>query len=226
MNLWNSDEREIARTFDELTRLRACLRPRSVEEEPSFQAIDEIVLADETTLHITPNVEEIAGWTPAYLKKISPALSLFHSEDQETAYPDWYHALMGRTIRGSEIRMAHADGTGYVWLVSDLRPRLRRPDGRVRDVHFRTFDNTALRARELDFAIGCLRQFHPRRDRDILEDLGVPALIKTLLPHHRNGNGNGNGKGTVLRYRKLNGDRRPQDRIFPRLQPDASRLHR
>ena len=200
MNLWNSDDRQIARTFDELLRRRASLRSRSVEEDPSFQAIEEIVLPDETTLHITPNVEEMMGWTPAYLKKISPALSLFRAEDLEIAYPNWYRALMGCTIRGSEFRMAHADGNGDLWLVSDLRPRLRYPDGRVRDVHVRTFDITALRARELDFAISCLRQFHPRRDRDILEDLDVPSLISTLLPHRRNGKG-----GAVLRFRRLNG---------------------
>ncbi|MEE9231482.1 MAG: hypothetical protein V3U86_12335 [Acidobacteriota bacterium] len=221
MDVWNSGGRQMARTFDELVRLRACLRPRSVEEIPSFQPFEEIALPDETPLHLTPNVEEVLGWTAAYLKSIYPAISLLLPGDIDTSYPNWYHALMGRKVRGDEIRFAHADGTGYVWLVSDLRPRLRYPDGRVRDVHIRTFDITTLRARELNFAISCLRQFHPRRDRDILEDLDIPSLINKLLPHRHNGNG-----GTVLQFSKSNGTRRPRSHRIRRLQPDISHQNR
>lgn len=217
MDVWNSGGRQMARTFDELVRLRACLRPGSVEEEPSFQPVEEIDLPDETFLHITPNVEQMSGWTPAYLKKISSCGFLVHPEDLEVIYPHWYRVLMGHTIRGIEIRWAHADGNGYIWTVSDLRPRLRYPDGRVRDVHSRTYDITALRARELDFVISCLRQFHPRRDRDVLEALDIPSLISTLLPHRRTGNG-----ATVLQFRRSNGTRRPEAHTIRRLQPDIS----
>ncbi|MEE9219414.1 MAG: PAS domain-containing protein [Acidobacteriota bacterium] len=154
--------------------------------------MDEIWTADDGLLHITPNVQDILGFDIPYLKKIGPGLELFHPGDVERVAPYWYRCLMGRPARNVEFRMAHADGTGYVWLVDEMRPRRRLPDGRVLDVHIRTLDLTALRAREIDFALDCLELCGSRPDPELLAELGLPELLERLLldrPLRQNGNG-------------------------------------
>jgi hypothetical protein len=89
---------------------------------------------------------------------------------------------MGQAARGVDYSMRHADGTGYVWLTDDMFPGRRGPDGRVREVRIRSYNVTAIRARELEFLIDCLRMFDPRRDAAALEELGVPALLASVIP--------------------------------------------
>jgi hypothetical protein len=173
---------DLARASKELLRLRSSLRPESVEAEPPRAPFTNLWSADDRLLRASANLEEHLGWSADYLRRISPGLHLFRPGDAEYLYPFFYRCLMGQPQRGIEHRLMHADGTGYVWLSDEMEPLRRPSDGRVWAAHIRSHNLTAIRAREIDFILECLRLFRPRRDARALEDLGVPALLGSLLP--------------------------------------------
>jgi hypothetical protein len=173
---------ELARASEELLRLRDDLRPRSVDSEPPRAPFRNVWSADDRLVRVSANIEAHLGWSADHVRRISPGLHLFRPGDAEYLYPFFFRCLMGQPQRGIEYRLMHADGRGYVWLSDEMEPGGRAPDGRVREVHIRSHNLTAIRAREIDFILECLRLFRPRRDRHALEDLGVPALLGSLLP--------------------------------------------
>jgi hypothetical protein len=173
---------DLARASQDLLRLRADLRAESVDSDPPRAPFMNVWSADDRLLRASANVEEHLGWSADYLRRIAPGLTLFRPGDAEHLYPYFYRCLMGQPQRGIEYRLMHADGSGYVWLSDEMAPVRRGPEGRVREVQIRSHNLTALRAREIDFILECLRLFQPRRDARALEDLGVPALLGSLLP--------------------------------------------
>jgi PAS domain-containing protein len=173
---------DLARAGQALLRLRASLRPESVESEPPRAPFINVWSPGDRLLRASANVEEHIGWDAAYLRRLSPGLHLFRPGDAEFLYPFFYRCLMGQPQRGVEYRLMHADGRGYVWFADEMVPVRRAPDRQVREVYIRSHNLTAIRAREIDFILECLRLFRPRRDTRALEDLGVPALLASLLP--------------------------------------------
>lgn len=209
------------RASEELRRLRDSLRPASASEEPALEPIESVWSADDRLLMSSANVRDHLGWDPAYLMRITPGHWLCRPGDLEPLYAHFHHCLMGHEVRGAEYRVLHADGTGYVWFSEDMFPRRRRPDGRVRDVRLRTYNVTPIRAREVDFLIECLGLFHPERDSDALEELGVPALLSNLVPwiEHR-------GAGRVIPFRMPEAYPPPTPGMEPALSSDFPAPHR
>ncbi len=173
---------EVGRLRDELQRLRDELRPASVAAKPCTAPFENVWSADDRLLFLSSNVETHLGWTPEFLVRHSPGTWLFRPGDVEALYPHFFRSLMGHPARGVEYRLRHADGSGYVWFSDDMFPGRLGPEGRARVVRIRSYNVTAVRAREVEFLIECLRLFRPRRDAQALEELGVPALLAQLLP--------------------------------------------
>jgi hypothetical protein len=175
--------RDLAYASDELRSLRDSLRPASVSGEPYTRPIYTVWSADDRLLCASSNIEERLGWEARwFIGHHSPTIALYRPQDLERVYAHFYHSLMGRVERGVEHRIMHSDGTGYVWLSEDMIPCRWDAHGRVRQVRIRSFDVTALRAREVDFALECLRLFRRPEDAVALEELGIPALLANLLP--------------------------------------------
>jgi hypothetical protein len=156
----------------------------------------------------------VLGWEPTYMRRISPCLCLLLPEDAEHIQPLFFRCVLGRSVPGAEYRLRHSDGTGYVWLTEEMTPTRRHPDGRVQEVRCLSFDVTALRARELDFVLGCLRQFNFRREREILEELEVPALMARLLPCRLP-----HETGKIVPFRKRPEQNARRSRLEPALAP-------
>lgn len=175
-------ETNVEHLSEKLQRLRDCLRPASLALEPPPQPIETVWSAQDRLLRISANVEEHLGWEPRFLHRVTPGHWLYRPGDREPLYALFFRCLMGCEVRDAEYRFLHADGTGYVWLCEDMSPGRRGADGRVREVRLRTYNVTAIRAREVDFLIECLKLFHPRHDARALEELGVPALLSNLFP--------------------------------------------
>lgn len=207
--------RNLARASEELLRLRASLRPESVESDTPRAPFINVWSPDDRLLHASANVEEHLGWNAEYLRRISPGLQLFRPGDAEYLYPFFYRCLMGQPQRGIEYRLMHADGSGYVWFSDEMEPARRAPDRRVREVHIRSHNLTPIRAREIDFILECLRLFRPRRDTRALEDLGVPALLGSLLPGRCSAR-----PGRVIPFRLGTGRTDPVPGMEPALSDD------
>jgi len=188
-------ESNVRQVSDELQRLLDSLRRDSVEAGVPPPPFQNVWSADDRLLSLSANVQQHIGWDPAFLMRSAPGRWLFRPGDEEILYPHFYRCFMGHPTSGVEYRMLHSDGTGYVWFSDDMIPGQRTADGRVREVRIRSYNVTAVRARELEFLIDCLRQFHPRHDSGDLAELGVPLLLANLFPRLAR-----SGSGRVVRF--------------------------